>query len=144
MSMQKRVGWQKTSALTRKLVAPPQHGPAAHAGGEPHPQVGHVSSVKFLTLILATLLFLTVVTVAASMVNFGHLSLFIAMAIAATKATLVVLYFMHMRYDRPLIPMVFVGSLVFVALFLFVAMLDTGQYKPDTIPGYAPMVKQAP
>lgn len=125
-----------------RLVAPPQHGGGGHAADGPHPQVGHVSSAKFLTLILLALLFLTVVTVGASMVNFGALNLFIALAIAMTKATLVVLYFMHMRYDRPLIPMVLIGSLLAVVLFLFLAMLDTAQYKPDVIPGYAPLVKQ--
>lgn len=127
----------------RRGVTPPMHGAGAgSAGPEPHPQVGHVSSAKFLTLILLALLFLTVVTVGASMVHFGALNLFIALLIAMSKATLVVLYFMHMRYDRPLIPMVFIGSLLAVVLFLFLAMLDTSQYKPDIIPGYAPMVKQ--
>jgi cytochrome c oxidase subunit IV len=133
-------------ALTgRKAVGlgAPRHGSGGGAGstGE-HNRVGHISSAKLLTMILFALLFLTVVTVGASMVNFGAANLFIALLIAMVKATIVVLYFMHMRYDRPLIPMVLIGSMLFVTLFLFIAMLDTSQYEPDMIPGYAPKVIQ--
>ena len=44
-------------------------------------------------------------------VDLGGLNLWIAMAIATVKATLVVLYFMHMRYDRPVNAIVFVTAL---------------------------------
>jgi len=54
------------------------------------------------------------------------------------KASLVALYFMHLRYDRPFLAIVFVTSLVFVMLFVGLALMDTVEYQPELIPGFAP------
>jgi cytochrome c oxidase subunit 4 len=62
----------------------------------------------------------------------------LALAIATLKASLVVLYFMHMRYDHPFNAIVFIGSLLFVMLLVVLALLDTQAYQPELIPGYAP------
>ena len=64
------------------------------------------------------------------------------MAIATVKATLVALYFMHLRYDRPFNAVVFVSALVFVTLFVGIALIDTAAYQPELIPGYAPGMQQ--
>ena len=100
--------------------------------------VGHVVPLKLLVGVLFVLLVLTVLTVAVTKVDLGNLNLVIAMAIAAVKGSLVLLYFMHLRWDRPFNAVVFVSSLVLVALFIILALLDTSQYQPDLIPGYAP------
>jgi cytochrome c oxidase subunit 4 len=112
----------------------PAHQPVAHAEGE-HP---HVMPMKVLIGVWTALLVLTVVTVAVTKVNLGNFNLWIAMAIATVKASLVVLYFMHMRYDRPFNAMVFISALLIVTLFISIALIDTGAYQPDLIPGYAP------
>jgi cytochrome c oxidase subunit 4 len=88
------------------------------------------------------LLGLTVVTVAATRVDLGGLNLWLALAIATLKAGLVVLYFMHMRYDRPMNAIVFLTALLFVMLFVSFALMDTRAYEPDLIPGYAPGVPE--
>ena len=59
-------------------------------------------------------------------------------AIATVKATLVALYFMHLRWDRPFNAIVLVSAIVAVMLFVAFALLDSYQYLPDQIPGYAP------
>ena len=51
------------------------------------------------------------------------------------KASLVALYFMHLRYDRPFNAIVFVTALFFVMLFVGIALTDTAAYKPDDDPG---------
>jgi cytochrome c oxidase subunit 4 len=84
------------------------------------------------------LLLLTVVTVAATWVDLGSLNLWLALAIATLKASLVVLYFMHLRYDSPFNAIVFVGALLFVMLFVVLALMDTRAYQVELIPGYAP------
>jgi cytochrome c oxidase subunit 4 len=103
-----------------------------------HDSHGHVVPFRVLLAVWAALMVLTVITVAATWVDLGNLNLWIAMAIATVKATLVVLYFMHMRYDRPFNAIVFVSALAFVALFIGIALIDTGAYQPELIPGYAP------
>ncbi len=100
--------------------------------------VGHVVPLRVLATVWGALLLLTVVTVAAAGVNLGNLNLGVAMLIATVKATLVLLYFMHLRYDRPILAIIFASALLFVALFVSIALLDTHAYAPDLIPGYGP------
>jgi cytochrome c oxidase subunit 4 len=103
-----------------------------------HPGVGHVAPFRMLAMVWLVLLVLTVITVAVAGFDLGNFNLGVAMAIATIKASLVLLYFMHMRYDRPMNAIVFVSALLFVGLFVYIALLDTHAYAPDLIPGYAP------
>ena len=62
----------------------------------------------------------------------------VAMVIAVIKGSLVLLYFMHLRWDRPFNAIVLISSLALVALFIILALIDVGNYQPEVIPGYAP------
>ena len=55
------------------------------------------------------------------------------MGVATVKGTLVALYFMHLRWDRPFNSIIFVGSLLFLGIFLGFALLDTAEYNPSLI-----------
>jgi cytochrome c oxidase subunit 4 len=101
-----------------------------------------VVPLRLLVGVLAALLVLTVVTVAVTYVDLGPLNLVVALAIATVKATLVLLYFMHLRWDRPFNAVVLITSLALVALFVVFALIDSHEYQPDVIPGYAPQVQQ--
>ena len=98
----------------------------------------HVVPLRILVAVWAALVILTWLTVAATHVDLGALNLVVALAIATVKASLVALYFMHLRWDRPFNALVFLAALAFVALFVGLALLDTAAYRPDVIPGYAP------
>ena len=74
--------------------------------------------------ILAALVVLTVITVAASRVDFGHLNTVIALAIASVKATLVLGYFMHLKYDDKLYWVIFGVSVFFLIVLYFFSELD--------------------
>ena len=78
--------------------------------------------------VLAALLVLTGITVTASYVDFGSpaVNVVIALAIASIKASLVALYFMHLRYDKPFLSVIFVGGLFFLGLLLMLTMIDAG------------------
>ncbi len=112
---------------------------AAHWDGH---GLGHIVPLRVLAGVWLVLLGLTVVTVAATRVDLGGFNLWLALAIATLKASLVVLYFMHMRYDRPMNAIVFLTALLFVMLFVSFALMDTRAYEPDLIPGYAPGVPE--
>jgi cytochrome c oxidase subunit 4 len=101
------------------------HTPAQHA----HHGVGHVVSFKILFAVFASLTVLTVITYVASLFDFGELNLFVALTIAVIKASLVVLFFMHLVWDRPFNAIVFIGCLIFVGLFISLSLLDTHQYR---------------
>jgi cytochrome c oxidase subunit IV len=111
---------------------------AAAGPVEKTPALGHVVPFPVLAAVWGALLVLTVVTVAVAGLDLGGLNLPIALAIAVVKASLVLLYFMHMRYDRPMNAIVFVAALLFLMLFVSITLLDTRAYAPDLIPDYAP------
>ena len=77
----------------------------------------HIVGPRVYVVILFALLLGTGLTVWASFVDLGVWNPVIALAIATTKATLVVLYFMHVRYSSRL-TMLTVGAGIFMFLTL--------------------------
>lgn len=69
----------------------------------------HIVSPKVYYAIFAALALLTVVTWSVAKLDLGKMNAVVAMTIAVIKATLVVLYFMHVRYSSRL-TWVFVGA----------------------------------
>jgi len=106
------------------------HAPTAQAHDSGH-GLAHVMPIPILLAVFVALLILTAITVAVAGFDFGALNLWVAMGVATVKASLVVAYFMHLRYDHPFNAVVFIAALVFVALFLGITLLDTVQYQPD-------------
>ena len=70
----------------------------------------------------AGLIVLTGLTVAVAQFDLGNMNLYLALAIATLKASLVVLFFMHLLWDRPFHSMLFIGCLLFVSLFIGIAL----------------------
>jgi cytochrome c oxidase subunit 4 len=112
--------------------------------GTAHPRVGHVVPLPVLFAVLGTLLVMTFVTVAVSWLDFGRFNLWIALGIAVFKASLVLLFFMHLKYDKPFNAIVVIVSIALVMLFIGIALSDATQYEPNRIPGYAPSIKTNP
>ena len=113
----------------------------AHSHGENEPIVGHLVPYSTLFATGAALLVLTVITVAARYVDLGEANIYLAIGIAVVKATLVCLFFMHLRWDRPFNLLVLVGSMLFVVLMMVFCMMDVGQYGPTLDKGNPPAVK---
>ncbi|MFB3785438.1 MAG: cytochrome C oxidase subunit IV family protein [bacterium] len=114
------------------------HGGPAHESG----RVGHIVSFWILAAVWITLMILTYLTVSATYIDLGGMNLMLAMAIATLKASLVVLFFMHMYWDKPFHAIIFITALLFVALFVVMLLIDTTEYYPDLIPGYAPLMNK--
>lgn len=91
----------------------------------------HIVPFGVLLGVFLALLVLTYLTVAARYIDLGGLNIWIALGIATVKGALVVLYFMHLRYDSPFYSIVFLTALAFVLLFLGITILDTIEYQPD-------------
>lgn len=102
-----------------------------HSGHDDH-GLAHVMPISVLIGVGALLLFLTGVTVWVTMLDLGRAgNLFIAMGIATVKALMVCAYFMHLRWDKPFNALVFASSIIFVGLFISIALLDKSEYEPD-------------
>jgi len=86
----------------------------------------HVTSKKTYFAIFAALLALTYLTVAVSRIDLGRLNAIVALSIAGAKATLVVLFFMHVRYSTRLTKLVIVGGFLWLALMIGLTMADVG------------------
>ena len=103
----------------------------------------HAAPLWILGGVCLVLMILTYVTVTATYVDLGSEgNLILAMGIATVKAALVVLFFMHLFWDKPLNSFVFISSLIFVTLFIVFSMMDTLQYGPDMITNYAPEINK--
>src|SRR4051812_45380604 len=99
-----------------------------------HHGISHVATVKVLLATGGTLLLLTILTVAATRIDFGaNINLAIAMVIAVTKATLVILFFMHLRYDKLFHSVIFVSAILAASLFVGFTLMDSSQYQPTNI-----------
>ena len=84
----------------------------------------HVTPRKTYFAIFFALLILTYATIAVSRVDLGRLNTIVALAIAVTKAVLVVLFFMHIRYSTRLTKLVVVGGFLWLALLIGFTMTD--------------------
>ncbi len=85
----------------------------------------HIVSLKIYVMIFLALMVGTALTVWAGLQDFpGPLNVIIALTIAVVKATLVVLYFMHIRYSSRLIWVVFTSALFWLAILFALTFND--------------------
>ena len=107
-----------------------------HAAGFHSP---HVVAGALFFKVLAALLVLTILTVAVSRVDFGSANLFIAMAIAAVKASLVMTFFMHLKWDTAINNIVIISSFLFLSLLFIFTLSDIATRRStDRILGDSP------
>ena len=104
----------------------------AHHGpdGQELPSFAHPVPVKLLLAVFFALVGLTAVTLLLAG-NVGPFGFVVAMILATAKATLVMAFFMHMYWDKSFNIVAFLSSLLFVGLFLFMTLMDTGHYQDN-------------
>jgi cytochrome c oxidase subunit 4 len=105
------------------------------------------AEAKTYTLTLALLLILTAITVGASYIQFGSLNVVIALGIATIKASLVALFFMHLRHDKPVNAVIACAGFLFLGLFLLFTFLDVDTrdpLQPVNLKAVAPAAAAAP
>lgn len=85
----------------------------------------HIVPKSVLLKVFGGLIFLTLVTVGAAYVPLGPLTVPVAIGIAVGKASLVVMFFMHLKYDNPVNALTFTIGTIFVVVFVSITLLDT-------------------
>jgi cytochrome c oxidase subunit 4 len=103
----------------------------SHDDGQVHP---HIVSPKILLGVYGILVLATVATVGVTLVDMGAFNIWVALAIAVFKAALVILYFMHLRWDSLFNGIILISALAFVMVFIGVALMDTSEYKMNNQP----------
>ena len=85
----------------------------------------HIVSLKVYITIAAALMGGTALTVVVGKMDFpGPLNVILALTIACVKATLVVLYFMHVRYSSKLVWLIFASALFWLAILFALTFAD--------------------
>ncbi len=95
----------------------------------------HGPTVKMYFAIFFALAILTVATVLAAKFDFGAIPQLgvqwgglvnnaVALGIAVTKAALVVLFFMHVKYENKLVGLAVVASVVWLAFLILITISD--------------------
>ena len=87
-------------------------------------QHSHIVSYRTFILVWLALLVLTGITVAVAQVNLGALNVWVALGIATLKSALVVMVFMHMKYETPLFKLALLAALAILAIFIGMTFLD--------------------
>ena len=96
-------------------------------------QEQHHTGPKTYALVLGALLGLTAITVAAAYQDFGSMNTVVALVIASIKASLVALFFMHLKNDK-FNAILFLGGVFFLAVFLIFTLFDV-DYRVPIYPG---------
>ena len=84
----------------------------------------HVVPLRTYFIVFLLLMAFTAMTVGAAFLNLGPLNTIIMIGIAGTKATLVVLYFMHVRYGTKLIPVVVLSGVFWLCILFSLLFAD--------------------
>jgi cytochrome c oxidase subunit 4 len=86
----------------------------------------HVSPKALYVAVFSALLVLTAVTYLVSYANLGPASLPVAMLVASMKASLVIAFFMHLKYEDRTFAFMFATALLFVSIFFTFILYDLG------------------
>ena len=86
--------------------------------------MSHVAPKSQLFAVFAALMVLTVVTVLISRVNLGYLNLPLAMIVAVSKALLVILIFMEVKYSPKLVQVTAAVGFLFLGIMILYTMTD--------------------
>lgn len=84
----------------------------------------HISSYRSHIFVLAALLVLTAASVAVTSLEMGRFNTLVAMIIAGSKAAIVLIWFMHLKFDNKLYAIFTTLVFVIFLLVLYVTFFD--------------------
>lgn len=86
--------------------------------------MSHISSKGLYYTVFLSLIALTAITVVVARVDLGAFNTPIALAVAGVKATLVILFFMGVKYNTPLTKVVAASGFVWLIILFGMTMGD--------------------
>lgn len=119
------------------------HETTPSAGHSGHEQP-HVTSYRGLLAVLGALLLLTVLTILLSRVDVGRLNIWLTLLVAGTKASLVLLFFMHLKHEGRAFSATFLVTIFFVAIIVGFLFWDVAYRAHSAPPTPEPTVLRHP
>lgn len=98
------------------------HSNSGHAG-QGHAAHAPVATNVFV-LVWVALLALTAVTVAASVWFPGRVGIGVAMVVTPIKAALILMWFMHLKYEKPVFKFMFLAAMCILAIVMGLTFFD--------------------
>jgi cytochrome c oxidase subunit IV len=93
-------------------------------GPTPDHAPSHVVPRRVYYTVFATLIGMTLLTIAAASVDMGPLNTVVALAIACFKASLVLLYFMHLRQSPRLVWIAVATGIAWLLILILITLSD--------------------
>lgn len=84
----------------------------------------HISEYSQLAKVLIALLTLTLISVLITGIHLGPLTVAVALTIASVKVAIVIIYFMHVKYESLFIKMMVAGVFLLFAIVVVVTFID--------------------
>lgn len=90
-----------------------------------HSEEKHITGSPTYIIVWVTLMVLTAITVYVSYIHFGVFNIVVAMGIASIKASIVALFFMHLKFEDSITWVFALFPLSLLALLMGMTILDT-------------------
>jgi cytochrome c oxidase subunit IV len=84
----------------------------------------HISSYSLNWTVLLILLMLTTTSILAIKFHLGAFTVLIALLIASVKATIVLTYFMHLKFENLLLRLMVVGVFLLFSIVIVITFID--------------------
>ncbi len=84
----------------------------------------YIVPYKTYVYVLLTLITFTLISVGITYIHLGSLTVFIAILLASVKSTLVLIYFMHLKFDNKILQILVPSIFILVALVILITFLD--------------------
>ena len=84
----------------------------------------HITSVKSYLTVYVILMALLLLTVGAAFVDLGPFNFPTSMAIAVVKAVFIILIFMHVKHNEPLVKVFAVAAFLWLAILIALSLAD--------------------
>ena len=89
-----------------------------------HSESSHIVPVPIYVGVFLALIVGTIVTTLVAYIDLGPLNIVVALTIAVCKATLVILFFMHVKYSPKLTKLVVIAGVFWLVILLTVTETD--------------------
>ena len=97
---------------------------ATAASSEPHEDDMHILPDMTQFRVFVALIILTVITVTASVKYPGQIGIGVALVVTPLKAALILMYFMHLKFERPVFVIMFLVAISILAVVMGLTILD--------------------
>lgn len=84
----------------------------------------HIVSYKTFIFVWLSLLVLTIITVLVAQIDLGYFNVVVALLVATSKASLVIFYFMHLKYENNFFKFIVFMTFFILAIFIGFTFFD--------------------